>query len=643
MNFFEQQTRARAATRRMIVMFALAVCAIVAALDVVVVLIFGVGHGTSAYPSPVHAQAAAAATVWRLIFWTTLIVLATIAVSSLFRIASLADGGASVARALGASLVPPDTQQPAYRRLRNVVEEMAIAAGVAVPQIYVLEQEPGINAFAAGYAPTDAAVTVTRGALEKLSRDELQGVIAHEFSHVLNGDMRLNVRLMGLIFGITVLAIVGREVLYWAPRSRGRDNRGAAGVLALAIALIVFGSIGVFFARLIKASVSRQREYLADASAVQFTRQTAGLAGALKKAAGLRSGTRLQTAHNDEVAHMLFGDGFGYSSWFATHPPIEMRIRRLDPSFKSADLAALAGQWNAPDYAPDEDRAVPAVSFTAQPGQPIPAASVLRRIARPADEDFRAATSLHRALPPLWLDAAHDENGALHVLMALLLQPLPDLHNRQLALIATDWGMAARQGVEALWAQRAAVHPAQRLPLVALAMPALRRRPRAELGRFLRTLRTLIEADGQVSLFEYALARLLRDQVAELLAPAGSPAETLRLDAARDDVVALFAVVAACGSDDAALARHAFLNGIDSVFPRAAIAYKPPQDWQAVLDAALPRVDALQPAAKQLVVEGLIRLVNADGFVTIAEAELLRVICGALHCPLPVLLQTSVE
>jgi Zn-dependent protease with chaperone function len=213
--------------------------------------------------------------------------LAVMILASLYRAASLSSGGGQVARMLGATAVTGEGTDPLQRRLINVVEEIALASGVPVPEIYVLEQEAGINAFAAGLSHTNAAITVTRGALERLDRAELQGVIAHEFSHILNGDMRLNQQLIGLSFGILVLSLAGRWMLRSARFARrGRNSGGVAAALAIGVALAVIGSIGLVCTRLIKAGVSRQREALADASAVQFTREPQGLAGALKKIAG---------------------------------------------------------------------------------------------------------------------------------------------------------------------------------------------------------------------------------------------------------------------------------------------------------------------------------------------------------------------
>src|SRR6185312_15196905 len=285
MDFFAQQARVRGSSRRLVVLFVLAVVAIVAAIDFVVWL--ALGHrpdvdGVMRSNVP-------------LLLGTSVVVVCGIVLSSLYRIVSLSAGGKKVAQTVGAVEVPADTTDPQLRRLRNVIEEVAIAAGAPVPDVYLMADEPGINAFAAGYSASDAAVCVTQGCLDQLNRDELQGVIAHEFSHVLNGDMRLNIRLMGLLFGILVLAVVGRNVIWFGGgRSSRRDNNGGQ-VWMIGLALLVVGYIGYFFARLIQAAVSRSRESLADVSAVQFTRQTDGIANALKKIAISSEGSVLHT------------------------------------------------------------------------------------------------------------------------------------------------------------------------------------------------------------------------------------------------------------------------------------------------------------------------------------------------------------
>ncbi len=307
MNFFEHQDRARKQSRWLFLAFALAVLAIVVAIDVIVLVALGVTSvqdGTQPLTVTEMLRANGG-----LLSGAAIGTVAVIGLASLFKTASLRSGGGQVARQLGGTLVESDPRDRKRRRLRNVVEEIALASGVPVPEIYVLEQESGINAFAAGYSPSDAAVAVTRGALEKLSRNELQGVIAHEFSHILNGDMRINIRLMGALFGILLLALIGRRVLIHSHLAgRGSRNKNGAAILLIAFGLTAIGYIGLFFGRWIKAAVSRQREYLADASAVQFTRDPDSIGGALKKIAVYSESSYLN-ADSEEVSHMLFGDG----------------------------------------------------------------------------------------------------------------------------------------------------------------------------------------------------------------------------------------------------------------------------------------------------------------------------------------------
>jgi Zn-dependent protease with chaperone function len=646
MNFFERQAAARSASRRLIFLFVLAVVAIVVAVNAGVLL--GLGIAAPAETLQQQGLAAFAAERGGVMLLATLITIGIVVVATMSRIASLRSGGEAVARQLGGTPVPAETRDPQLRRLRNVVEEIAIASSVPVPDIYVLEHEGGINAFAAGYSTSDAAIAVTRGALERLNRDELQGVIAHEFSHVLNGDMRLNIRLMGVLFGILVLGIIGRKVL---EHSRGgRDSKGAAAILMIALAVMIVGYVGLFFGRLIKAGLSRQREYLADASAVQFTRQTDGIAGALKKIAGLPSGSKLAAAETEEVSHMLFGDGVGYSSLFATHPPLLQRIQALDKSFKPEQLGELAKRWSkSPPRGLDEDLALGLTEERRAGGAVLPARraelavepeGVSAQVGQPASDDFRRAGAIAAALPAALRDAAQRPSDAMGVVLALLLDAGDAVRARQLADIAQRLGQAEADAALLNFRPVAELHPLLRLPLAAVAFPLLRRRPRPELELFLQTCESLIHSDGQIGLFEYCLARMLRRQVIEALDPSKYRASGRRkLAQCRAELVDLFAVLAQHGHEDAAGAQRAFQAGLAQVLPGASANYAPPADWVAALDRALPALDAVDPLGKQLLVEGLVAATSHDGRVAVAEAELLRVVCSSLHCPLPPMLE----
>ena len=625
MNFFEHQAKARAQSRWMLWAFAVSVLLTVLGVVAIVAVTLNIGLAQQG-----QLQSAAQSHLPTLLA-IGLGVAAVIGLGSLYQIAKLKSGGGVVATSLGGTLVRPDTREPRLRRLRNVVEEIAIASGVPVPQIYVLEHEAGINAFAAGYAPADAAVTVTRGALEKLNRDELQGVIAHEFSHVLNGDMRLNIRLMGLIFGLLVIHVIGREIVANSPRSGKRSGS----VVVLGFGLMAVGGIGLLCGRLIKAQLSRQREYLADASAVQFTRQTQGIAGALKKIAGISSGSKLEAKQGEEVSHMLFGDGVGYSALFATHPPVLERIQRMEPQFKLSAIQAQAAQWNDPGYASDPGDEGP-VKFLTAASRGITPAAVISQVGHPGADDYRYAEMLSGTIPQDLRAAAHSDTEAPALLLALLMDGDEDLAQQQRLLIAAVRGEHEVAKVSLLLQHCANLHAALRLPLAALAFPSLRQRPAAELVALQKLIAALVQADGRIAAFEFVLARMLAVQLGDWLAPAGHAVEgRRRLAELEDDAALLLSVIADAGHVGGSEARRAFAAGWSQLWPQSSRQPALPADWPQALDAALTRLDQLMPLAKQMLIEALVKTLAHDGRVTVGEAELLRVTCASLHCPLP--------
>lgn len=625
MNFFEHQARARAQSRWMLVAFGISVLMVSGLVSVVLAAAVALGAAND----PTYQDAQLPQT--ELLLGTALAVLAVIGIASLVKISQLKAGGGVVARSLGGTRVDTATRDPRLRRLRNVVEEIAIASGVPVPEIYVLEREAGINAFAAGYSPSDAAVAVTRGALEKLSRDELQGVIAHEFSHVLNGDMRLNIRLMGLVFGLLVIHIIGRELLDNTPR---RGKRGPT-LAVVGFGLLAAGALGMFFGRLIKARISRQREYLADASAVQFTRQTRGLSGALKKIAGFDLGSGLGSGRGEEVSHMLFGDGFSLSFLFATHPPVLDRIRRLEPSFSTRALEKLSAEINDPGYYVPDTEELP-VSRLQMPDGGITPERVVAQVAHPGADDYRYAEQLYATLPAELDAASHDPRLAPAVLLALLLdREAGEILERQLERVRASLGPPIANAARHCRQAMVNLHPAQRLPLASMAFPALRALPPLELERFVTLIGELSHVDGRVCPFEFALGRLLRVQIADWLAPAeAAPSGRLRLAGSEESVAALLSAMAGAGNPQPDSARRAFVAGWTHLYPQVARRYLGEPAWNE-LDSALDRLDQLAAPAKQLLVEALVQTVVSNGRVTVGESELLRVACASLHCPLP--------
>jgi uncharacterized tellurite resistance protein B-like protein len=539
---------------------------------------------------------------------------------------------------------------------------MALASGVPAPHLFVMPQEPGINAFAAGFTPADAAITVTSGALTQLKRDELQGVIGHEFSHILNGDMRLNIRLIGLLAGILLLGMIGLRVLQFGG---GRsDSKGASPVFVIALAMMVLGFVGTFFANLIKAAVSRQREWLADASAVQFTRQTDGLEGALKKIAGVPTGSALRDSRSaSEVSHMLFGEGSKrFSSLFATHPPLMKRIKALNPSFDPREVAELQTQYakQAPNGLIEDGvvgglvgatagfatapAAPPAGPVAAEwgPGQrAVSPEQVSARAGTFTPADLRYGAALHAELPVELRQLAAQPSTAAGALIALLLGSDGELRTRQLASVAHRLGPADAEEAARL-ADRMATLPDQlRLPFVALAVPQLAYRTRAYQDALMAALNDLAVADEKVSTFEYCVTRLVWNYLRDLADPSRrSKIGTGSLRQVQAQVTTLLATLAVAGGADQATTRRAFDAAVRRLYPDSSPT--PDQSrtgtWQTRLDQGWPALDGLEPNAKKALIEAMVTSVLIDGTVTTSEAELLRAACALMHVPLPALL-----
>ncbi|KAA9129582.1 M48 family metalloprotease [Marinihelvus fidelis] len=633
MNFFEHQDRSRRHTRWLVFLFILAVLAIIAAVDLALMLAFGftsLEQGVSPFSAQGLRQNAP------LLGATSMATGAVIGFASLFKTISLRGGGGDVARQLGGTPIEPDTRDPLKRRLINVVEEIALASGVPVPEVFVLEQEEGINAFAAGYSPADAAVAVTRGTLEKLDRSELQGVIAHEFSHILNGDMRLNIRLMGVLFGILLLSLIGRKVLYHGRYLGSSRDRNGAPILVIAVVLAVVGWIGMFFGRWIKASVSRSREYLADASAVQFTRDPNGIGGALKKIAVYSGGSQLQV-DTEEVGHMLFGQG-RVSHLFATHPPLMERIARVEPGFQPEELTTLAKRIQRETERQAEIAAREQAASTAEPG-PFDAGRIIDQIGNPDFSRLLMAATVAASLPEPLEAAAHSPDHAPAMLLYSLLHDDARSREDQLLAIAQVMGADTEAGVQHLIRASGLPQPAQRLPLLETALPLLRRHPASRVQKLLEAIDRVIRVDGHIDVFEYLMTRLVRQYLWESTNPHRVRAAGRKsLGRLSGPVRELIAVLAWHGApEDADAAAQAWAAGYKAAFNEDAGALPAVHDWIETMDKVLPRLDELSPEAKQALVQALMATVTADGELRPAELELMRATCAAVHVPIPML------
>lgn len=651
-DFFDRQDHARRQTIRLLVMFGLAVAVIVLTIYLVLAMV-------AAQAEPGQPTVPAGPTLWNplLFLWVTLGTILVISVGSLYKIAELSGGGEQVASMLGGRTINPQTTDLAERRLLNVVEEMALASGVPVPPVYVLDREPGINAFAAGLQPGDAVVAVSAGCLQYLTREELQGVMGHEFSHIVNGDMRLNLRLVGIVFGILVLAVIGYYVMRFAGlfSPRGEKKAGAAaGFFLLGLTLLILGYLGVFLGKLIKCAVSRQREFLADASSVQFTRNPGGITGALKKIGGQSAGSRIRDGHAEEISHMFFGDAFAgaFFNLFATHPPLEQRIRALEPEFDGrfpeVQPLAITAEAIAEPSRGGQPVPLPTPGFP-QSGVTTPhvmmaldAGRMVQQVGRPQAEHLSHAGRMVTETPQPLLDAAREPFVAQAVIYALLLsQDDEATRTRQLQLIQGQIEPPLYQETQQLVAMAQSVPVAVRLSLVDLAVPALKKSSPQQYGQFRQVVEALVNADGKVDLYEYCLRTVLLsylDVHFGLKKPAAIRYRTL--GAVVRPAAMVLSTLAYVGQKRPEDVQRAFQAGAQNLLGQAA----PLPQQQCTLPtfgAALTELAQVSPSVKREVLTAVTACIAADGAVTLEESELLRAIAAALGCPVPPVATTT--
>jgi Zn-dependent protease with chaperone function len=629
-DFFERQSTARRNTKWLIWTFSLAV------LGILVTTFVATTMAVEASKEVRDAVGTGQAFPWQVPGMATVAALGLIAGGSLFKIAQLAGGGTAVAERLGGRRLYPNSLEPNERRLLNVVEEMALASGVPVPPVFLMKNEEGINAFAAGFSPSDAVIGVTHGCVEQLSRDELQGVIAHEFSHILNGDMRLNLRMIGVLHGILVLGLVGRELLRITSYSGGRRrNDGAMYLLLIGLAMMVLGFLGTFLGNLIKAAISRQREYLADASAVQFTRNPEGISGALKKIGGAVFGSKLKNPRAGEASHMYFAEGL--SGMFATHPPLAERIRILDPRWDGKYPKQLAGARVA---ALADGGAAALVGV--EPSlfrKNVPLDVVLHaadQVAQPTEVHRHYAAELVASMPAVVVDAAHDPYGARAVIYASLLDVDPSIRGVQLEMLQQMAEPDAYQLTLKLIPEVDELEVRAYLPLVDMALPALRALSPAQYQQFSRCFVKLVQADKRLGLFEWTLHQILlrhlRPQFERIKPPHVVYYGLQKLGGTVSVLLSTLARASQCDS------QFAFESGAKEL-PEVPTTFLPAsQCGLNDLQKALEQLAQVTPKLRGRLIDAAAATICADSEVHVEEAELLRGICDMLDCPMPPLL-----
>jgi len=634
LDFFQHQDQARKASRLLLLYFALAIIAIVLSVHFAVSFLLMWVSSDTLEPFD----------------WFQLdrfVVLAggallVIASGSLYKIWRLGDGGHTVARLLGGRPIDPNTTDPAERRLLNVVEEMSIAAGLPVPTIYLLDSEEGINAFAAGFTPQDAVLGVTRGTMGILNREELQGVIAHEFSHIFNGDMSLNLRLMGVLHGILVIALIGYFILRSTVRAASSNRKGGAIVVlpVLGLTLVVIGYVGVFFGRVIKSAVSRQREFLADASAVQFTRNPGGVAGALKKIGGLVQGSLVMSPHAEQASHFFFSDGKlgkvrmalagkSHFDFLSTHPPLADRIRRIDRSWNGVypKVEPVAFSELEPKPAAGGKRA--AELFTALPAQLTALIGTLDQV------HLDYAQKLLSGISERIRTAVHDPSAARAVVLALLTSREPEVRQRQLQQLAGADDLLLRETQEL--APLLESSPREiRLPLLDLALPALRRLSPAQYQAFMKHVDDFVRADRQIDLFEYTLTHVLKRHLEPSFSRTRpSTVEFYALSALRQECAVLLSAVAHAGHKEPEGAKRAFAQGARELNGLSLSLLPLEQAGLVGVRDSLARLEKLSPKLKKDVMRAFIAASAFDATITVGEGEVLRVIADCLGLPMP--------
>ena len=650
MDFFEQQDIARRRTGRLVVLMGLAVVAIMVLVYLVVATaVVSVTHYQSATATRGQVATDGGQVNFfepHLLIFVGVGTVVLVLCGSLYKMATLRGGGRVIAESLGGRLIDTGSADATERKVLNVVEEMAIASGTPVPPVYLLEKEAGINAFAAGYTPSDAVIGVTRGCAELLSRDELQGVVAHEFSHILNGDMRLSIRLIGVIHGILVIGLLGGTLLrsvFYANVGRRRSSKEGGGTIAIigvGIALMIIGYVGVFFGQLIKASVSRHREYLADAAAVQFTRLPEGITGALKKIGGYSFKSKIISPNAEETSHMFFGEGISHllGPMMATHPPLAERIQRIEPGW-DGNFPHLEPTKKTKQKITRKHSQLSRTLAGASGMVEVAAISAISGVGQPTPAHVDYASKLIAQLPEAVRNAAHEAYGARSLIYALLLDGDKQVRKRQYEQLREHADPQVYSLTQDLAPVVDALECKARLPVIDMAIAALRELSPKQYAAFKQNVRHLIAADEKVDLFEWVLGRI----IAHHLEPQFGPVTRHRVKYYSLKTLArpcsvLLSVLAYAGHRQHDQVEQAFALGARPL-ELSNVALQPLSSCNLqALDKALDTLAEAGPRQKRTILTACAHCIAADRKVTVNESELLRGIADTLECPMPPLL-----
>jgi len=651
MNFFEAQDSARRSTSLLILLFILAVAGLLVLSNILVFeFIYFTQFSTLTF----------SLTELALVFDSNLSVLICAAIlgfitlGSLYKLVQLSSGGSVIAQHLGGVIIPRSSSDPLHKKILNVVEEMAIASGTPVPQVYILNEQ-GINAFAAGWKTTNAVIGITQGALERLNRDELQGVIAHEFSHIFNGDMRLNIRLIAVLHGILMIGMLGRMILRSLRYVRTSRNSKGSGqaifvILGIGSALAVVGYTGTFFGNWIKSLISRQREFLADASAVQFTRSDEGIANALKKIGGAVPGSAILAASVDEYSHAYFALGdttFSLFS-FSTHPPLKQRILRIQPGWDGRyifDERRQKRDSDETDQREDERRRKKNIATSVAAGVALgksldvsinEALNSLDNIGEVTTEQVRAAQLWHQEMPEQIISNAENPYGAQALILALLVADDAAIQDRQYQVLDDVIGELHANNVRQLQSDVAGLAETQTLTLIDLAMPTLREMTVEQYQRFKHCIQQLVSADNKVDLREWIIQRVVLQHLDEQYGHRKKPvAKYFVLGSAKHASELMLSLLAYLEHKDPQQAQQAFDTAKRSVGASALGMLAKDAISLHSLNDAMDELEFLKPPIKKRFLQACVACISHDGKVTIEAYELTRAIASCLDCPMP--------
>jgi len=646
MNFFEQQDLAQRNTKRLVLLFFAAVVSLILLATFLLSAVLGyLQQGSTVYLYESQGgfwQNILHTFSWEMLGVVCVIVAMVVLLGSAYKTIQLRSGGKAVAEAMGGKLISLHAADADEKKVLNVVEEMAIASGTPVPPVYIIEDD-AINAFAAGHNPQDAVIGITRGCIRLLTRDELQGVIAHEFSHIFHGDMRLNIRLVALLHGILLLGLIGYYLVRSAgyrSMSRSSRNNSPAALMGIGVALIVIGYSGTFFGNLIKAAVSRQREFLADASAVQFTRNPEGIAGALKKIGGYASGSKIESAHAAEFSHMYFSQGVStaFNALMATHPPLNERIKRVQPNWDGkfpqvevtlADAVRSATQKAAEPTASQLHPETQA-NFSASASA---IDSSVNNIGQPTAAHLAYAHAALNKLSNELREAARDPFSARALIYGLLRDKKKTTQEKQWQSVRKHLNANEAASVQKLMNQTMELDEDLRLPLLELTLPALKQLSPEQHENFKSILDALIHADNKVNLMEWSLRRIVIHHIEGHPTPKLKHPQQLR--ELRDECQLLLSFLAYAGGQTEAAVKAAFESATSylrlstlTLLPKSMIKI-------SLLDNALDRLHLMKPLQKPLLLKAMSQCIMHDEKVSIAEAELFRAVADGLDCPIP--------